>query len=188
MNNPIRSAIQRRFEGARLAAMGGLARGAHALEVGCGRGVGVAIILERFGASRVDAFDLDERMVALARRRLDRYGERVRLWCGDVTDIRADSGAYQAVFDFGIVHHVPRWQVAVQELHRVLEPGGRLYAEEVLASFIRHPVLRRLFDHPMGNRFDHSAFCHALHEVGFELRADQQLWGAFGWYVADKPL
>jgi predicted O-methyltransferase YrrM len=40
------------------------------LEVGRGRGVGSEVILDRLGAERVTAFDLDEAMVEHARRRL----------------------------------------------------------------------------------------------------------------------
>ena len=69
MNNPVRAAIQRRFEAKRLLELGGPVAGGRALEVGCGRGVGVEIILDLFGAGSVDAFDLDPDMVAQARAR-----------------------------------------------------------------------------------------------------------------------
>ena len=36
------------------------------------------------------------------------------------------------MFDFGIIHHVPQWRRALAEVARVLKPGGRFYAEEVL--------------------------------------------------------
>jgi trans-aconitate methyltransferase len=39
-------------------------------EVGCGRGFGSEVILDRLGAERVTAFDLDDSMVQLVRRRL----------------------------------------------------------------------------------------------------------------------
>jgi ubiquinone/menaquinone biosynthesis C-methylase UbiE len=31
---------------------------------------------------------------------------------------------FDAVFDFGVLHHIPRWQTAVAEIGRVLRPGG----------------------------------------------------------------
>ena len=186
MNNPVRAAIQRRYEVPRLLRLGGRMPGGVALELGCGRGVGTELILERCGADRVDAFDLDPDMVARAERRLRRFGDRVRVWVGDVTAIDAPDAAYDAVFDFGMIHHVPRWRDALREIARVLRPGGRLYAEEVLAKFILHPVWRRLLDHPLHDRFDHPTFRQALVDEGFAIVAAQELYGDFGWYVADR--
>lgn len=187
MNNPVRAAIQRRFEAARLLAMGGAMRGGAALEVGCGRGVGTELILDMFGAGRVDAFDLDPHMVDLARRRLAPVGERARLWVGDVTAIPAADETYEAVFDFGIIHHVPAWRDALREIRRVLRPGGRFYAEEVLAHLILHPLWRRVLDHPLEDRFDHDAFRDALVDLGFKVVATRSLLGDFAWFVADRP-
>ncbi|MEW5901371.1 MAG: class I SAM-dependent methyltransferase [Acidobacteriota bacterium] len=187
MNNPIRAAVQRRFEAVRLLALGGRLDGGVALEVGCGRGVGAEIILEHFGAARVDAFDLDPRMVALARRRLARRAERVRLWVGDVEKIDAPDTSYDAVFDFGILHHVPDWRAALREIHRVLKPGGRLYAEELLAHVVQHRLWRRLLKHPQEDRFDAEGFRRGLEETPFEVRATRTLAGVFAWYVAERP-
>lgn len=50
MNNPLRASVQRRFEARRLLRMGGRMPGARALEMGRGRGVGVELILNEFGA------------------------------------------------------------------------------------------------------------------------------------------
>ncbi|RIL05383.1 MAG: SAM-dependent methyltransferase [Proteobacteria bacterium] len=187
MNNPVRAAIQRRFEARRLLRMGGPMRGGRALEIGCGRGVGTELILDVFGAQAVDAFDLDPRMVALARRRLRERAPRVRQWVGDASAIAAPDARYDAVFDFGIVHHVPDWRRALAEVHRVLKPGGRFYAEEVLAAFILHPVTRRLLEHPLEDRFDEDAFAAGLEAAGLVPVATDRLWRGFAWFVADKP-
>lgn len=187
MNNPLRAAIQRHFEARRLLGMGGALNGGHALEVGCGRGVGTRLILDVFGAETVDAFDLDPRMVARARTRLSAYGPRTRLWVGDVTAISAPDASYDAVFDFGILHHVPDWQRGLAEIHRVLRPGGRLYAEEVIERFIVHPITRRILDHPLRDRFDAQRFRGALGRAGFEPLSSQTLWGSFAWFTARKP-
>jgi ubiquinone/menaquinone biosynthesis C-methylase UbiE len=186
MNNPVRAAIQRRFEAERLLAMGGRMRGGRALEVGCGRGVGVALILDLFGAGEVDAFDLDPRMVERARARLQRRGEKIHLWVGDATAITAPDAHYDAVFDFGIVHHVPDWRAALKEIRRVLRPGGRLYAEEVFERFLADPLWRRLLEHPQEDRFDAARFERGLEEAGLRVVATRTLWDRFGWFVADR--
>jgi ubiquinone/menaquinone biosynthesis C-methylase UbiE len=187
MNNPVRAAIQRHFEAPRLLGMGGPMRGGRALEVGCGRGVGTELILEVFGADSVDAFDLDPRMVAQARDRLAAHGSRVRLWVGDAIAISAPSESYEAVFDFGIIHHVPEWRRALVEVHRVLKPGGQFYAEEVLAHFIVHPITRRLLEHPQSDRFDSAGFLRELGASGLEPFATREMWGSFAWFTARKP-
>lgn len=187
MNNAIRGAVQRYFEAARLLRLGGPMQGGAALELGCGCGIGAELILDVFGAESVDAFDFDPRMVALARRRLRGRGNRVRLWTGDATAIAAPDGRYDAVFDFGIIHHVPDWRAALGEVKRVLKPGGRFYAEEVFRRFLCHPVWRHLFRHPQQDRFDRGEFESALAEYGLKHVASSQLWGGFGWFVADKP-
>jgi ubiquinone/menaquinone biosynthesis C-methylase UbiE len=186
MNNPVRAALQRRFEARRLLDMGGPVTGGTALEMGCGRGVGTEIVLDVFGAARVDAFDLDPRMVELARKRLQ--GRPARISVGDAERIEAPDATYDAVFDFAIVHHVPDWRAALREAHRVLKPGGRFYAEEVLAKFIHHPVWRRVLDHPMVDRFDRDGFARGLQDAGFTVTASRELLGQFAWFVAQRPL
>lgn len=167
--------------------MGGALRGGLALEIGCGRGVGTESIIEIFGAASVDAFDLDPRMVALARTRLAAYGARVHLWVGDAAAISAPDALYDAVFDFGILHHVPEWRRAIAEVHRVLKPGGRFYAEEVLRPFITNPLARRLLQHPQNDRFDSVEFSRELGVSGLVLLAKQELWRSFAWFSAQKP-
>jgi ubiquinone/menaquinone biosynthesis C-methylase UbiE len=187
MNNPVRAAVQRQFEARRLLDLGGRLAGGRALEVGCGRGVGVEIILDLFGAGAVDGFDLDPDMVARARARHARRVDRVSLWVGDAEKIQAEDASYDAVFDFAIIHHVPAWRTALHEIARVLKPGGRFYGEEVLAPFIHHPVWSRVLDHPMEDRFDWRGFEAGLVEAGLKVLGSNQMLESFAWFVAVKP-
>lgn len=171
VNSPPRRWLQRFYETQVLLRFGGrVPPGARALEIGCGSGYGTQLVLERFGAASVDAVDLDPAMIERASRRLARYGDRVRLVQGSATDLRAaldaDDGGYDAVFDFGIVHHIPDWRVAVAEVARVLTPGGRFYFEEVTAHALARPIYQRLFDHPTEDRFTAEQFLDELAHHG----------------------
>jgi ubiquinone/menaquinone biosynthesis C-methylase UbiE len=126
-------------------------------------------------------------MITLARKRLKPHGSRVRLWVGDASAISAPADSYEAVFDFGIIHHIAVWRRAVEEVHRVLKPGGHFYAEEVLERFILHPISRRLLDHPLQDRFDAAGFTEALGASGFEGISTSELWNSFAWFAARKP-
>ncbi|HET8588553.1 MAG TPA: class I SAM-dependent methyltransferase [Nakamurella sp.] len=185
INNPIRRALQRRYEMPLLQRMGGtLPDGAHVLEIGCGPGYGARLILESCGAARVDAVDLDPAMVTRARRRLAPHAGQVRVGVADATDLRAlvpESGVYDAVFDFGIIHHIPRWRAALSEVARVLKPGGVFYFEEVTRHALNRAGYRALFDHPEHDRFSDTEFIAELARHGMAVRAHRTI--AFGDFV-----
>ncbi len=171
VNSPPRRWLQRTYEVPVLLRFGGrLLPGTRALEIGCGSGYGSQLILERFGADTVDAVDLDPTMICRAARRLARYGDRVRLAQGSATDLRAaldaDDESYGAVFDFGIVHHIPDWRKATAEVARVIAPGGRFYFEEVTSHALARPAYQRLFDHPADDRFSAEQFLDELTRNG----------------------
>ena len=195
MNNPLRRAVQRHFEGRRFLQMGGSLPGARALEIGCGQGVGAEIILDLFGAAGVDGFDLDPRMVAIAQRRLSSRGSQVRLWVGDAIDINAPEGTYDAVFDFGIIHHVSNWQQVLAEANRVLLPGGLLFVEEPVGWVTKSPLVARLCGYSQDAAaqasqygFEVSEFRHALSAAGFVLQKEKHLLRVFSWFVARKAM
>ncbi|KDE97119.1 Methyltransferase domain protein [uncultured Mycobacterium sp.] len=165
MNNPVRAAHQHHREAAwfRRLSGGGLS-GQQVLEVGCGRGVGAEVILDRLGAAWVAAFDLDESMVELAQRRL--HGRPVQLSVGDVCEIAQPTASVDAVVDFGIIHHVPDWQQAVAEIARVLRPGGLVLFEEVPREMLDTWAFRTFTVHPHENRFQPGDFADELARNG----------------------
>jgi protein-L-isoaspartate O-methyltransferase len=90
-NSPMRAAVQRHYEARLLGWLGGRWTGGCALEIGCGGGVGVGVgvrvILDRFAADEVVPFDLDERMVRRAGRRLAPRGVQTEIRVGDAAHI-----------------------------------------------------------------------------------------------------
>jgi ubiquinone/menaquinone biosynthesis C-methylase UbiE len=183
MNNPVRAAIQRWYEGPLLERLGGRTEGLRVLEIGCGRGVGTEMLFERFGAGEVHAFDLDPDMVRQARDRLARYiPDRLQLTVGDAAAIDAADESFDAVFDFGIIHHVPDWPAAVSEVRRVLKQGGRFFFEEVTRHALERWTYRRFLEHPAKDRFSGTEFVAELENQGVQV-GDNYVHRFFGDFV-----
>ncbi len=85
----------------------------------------------------------------------------------------AQDASYDAVFEFGIIHHVEDWRAALAEIARVLRPGGRFFFEEVTATALARPSYRLLFDHPAEDRFTAGEF---LAECGRHSLAVGERW------------
>jgi ubiquinone/menaquinone biosynthesis C-methylase UbiE len=186
MNNPVRAGLQRFVEAPMLLRLGGSLGGGTALELGWGGGVGAALIRGEFGADTVHVFDLDRSMVRRAAGRLGRRRVSASIWVGDAVAIPAPRATYEAVFDFGILHHLPDWRAALREVARVLRPGGRFYGEEVLRKAILHPVTRRLLEHPLDDRFDVADLRRGFEDTGFDSTIVERCWGTFAFFVAHR--
>ena len=182
MNNPVRALVQRRHEARLMERLGGRLDGMRVLEIGCGRGVGTEIIFERFGAREVHAFDIDADMVEKARGRLSRYPpERLRLFVGDAAAVEAEDSFYDAVVDFGIIHHVPGWRRAVAEVSRVLRPGGLFLFEEVTRQALSRWFYRTFLKHPPPeNWFTAREFVAELERQGIAVGGN-----VAGWFFGD---
>ena len=125
VNDPARALVQRLYEGPLLRKLGGRLDGARVLDVGCGQGVGVQILLEQFGAGQVYGLDLDPQQVRRAQRRFaGKFDGRVVLAVGSVDKLPFPDEYFDAVFDYGMLHHVVNWQTGVAEIQRVLKPVG----------------------------------------------------------------
>jgi ubiquinone/menaquinone biosynthesis C-methylase UbiE len=171
MNNPVRALHQKWREAPGLAAMAPHPfEGADTLVVGCGRGVDVEIAFDMMRVGRVTAIDVDERQVMRARARLDgTWGDRLRLEVGDVSAMPFADASFDLVLDFGIIHHVPIWQQAVGEIHRVLRPDGQFLFEEVPKKVLESALVRTFTEHPRENRFDGIEFCGECERRGLEI-------------------
>jgi SAM-dependent methyltransferase len=148
-----------------MARIGGALDGCTVLEVGCGRGVGAELLLDRLGAASVDAIDADPVMVRLASRRLD---GRAGVALQDITELPPPAIPFDAVVDFGALHLIPDWPVALRNIHRALRPGGRFFFEEIVRparqAFVPLATGRRI-----PGRFAKRALLDELHDVGFEV-------------------
>jgi SAM-dependent methyltransferase len=98
--------------------------GKYVLDVGSGNGY----VLSRYAAAgaRVYGVDLTRTGIGLCRRRFALAGLPGHFTVGSAEDLPFPSESFDLVCSMGVLHHTPRTEQAVREVHRVLRPGGRL--------------------------------------------------------------
>ena len=169
-NNPFRAALQR-GEIHLLKRKIQLKKGAKILEVGCGRGAGARLILKSFQPSLLCALDLDILMVQKARAYLSAdEGKRVSLHVADVFRLPFKDDVLDAVFGFGVLHHVPDWRGAAAEIARVLKIGGIYFIEEFYPSAYQNFITKHLLVHPDEDRFFSHDLRNALEAIKLPIK------------------
>ena len=99
------------------------------LDAGCGSGRVTEELLERLPHGRVIAADAAPSMLVEARRRLERFGDRVTFVECDLGRPLPFAGAVDAVLSTATFHWVPDHDALFANLAAVLRPGGRLVAQ-----------------------------------------------------------
>lgn len=99
-----------------------------------------------------------------------------------MTALPAEDGVQDAVFDVGVLHHVPRRQNGVAEVARVLRPGGVFFFEEVTRNALQRWSCRTFCEHPSENRFDPQELTDELARHGLRLLHQPKVWW-FGDFV-----
>ena len=169
VNSPLRYLIQQR-ETQFLKRLRDLEPGARCLEIGCGHGAGARIILKTFQPSRLDGLDVDPVMIRLASRRQPQWTiDRLQFLVGDAQRLPYADGSMEAVFNYGIIHHLEDWEQGIHEIVRVLKRGGGFYFEEIYPALYANVITRRLLEHPTENRFHGPEYRAALQKGGLRL-------------------
>jgi ubiquinone/menaquinone biosynthesis C-methylase UbiE len=179
VNNPVRVLIQRgliRW----VKSVVNLAPACRVLEVGCGRGAGACLLLEQFQPALLHALDLDRKMIRQAHGYLNPVQrQKISLLVGDACTLPYAGESLDAVFGFGVLHHLPDWRAGLAEIVRVLKPGGIYFLEEFYPPFYQNFAARRIFLHPAEDRFHSHDLHQALRAAGFSLEGllEQKMLG-----------
>jgi len=113
-----------------------LPRSGHVMDVGCGFGLFALYFAIRIPTIQIQALDVSERRIDLARRAAAKLGvENVRFHVGDAAALRLDE-PISAAYMLDLMHHIP--QASVRPLMATiasnLSPGGRLLVKDIEPS------------------------------------------------------
>jgi len=97
-------------------------QGKKVLEIGCGVGIDL-LQFARAGAD-LTAIDLAPNAIKLAKRNLELHKFQATLMNMNAESLEFPDNHFDVVYSHGVLHHTPRPQQAIDEVLRVMKPGG----------------------------------------------------------------
>jgi SAM-dependent methyltransferase len=107
------------------------------LDLGCGPGFWLIEIAER-GCGNIVASDLTTSGLLLARKRCDIHGVKVLFSQQNAEELGFRDSSFSHVNCDGVIHHTPNTEACLQEIARVLEPGGTA----IISVYYKNAALR----------------------------------------------
>lgn len=176
MNNPVRTFIREHYEMKMMRKMSTKNKVHKVLEIGCGNGSGTRIIRKYFAPKEICAIDMDERMIKIAKRKNAHRDVLFKVM--DAANLEFPDGYFDMVFDFGIIHHIPNWKDCLNEIHRVLKPGGEFMLEDLSIDSFNNfigKIYRVLSVHPYNEIYSREEFKNYLTIKKFDILHYRQL-------------
>ncbi|MDX2228304.1 MAG: class I SAM-dependent methyltransferase [Leptolyngbyaceae cyanobacterium bins.349] len=99
-------------------------RGRFLLDLGCGAGEN-SVYFAMQGANCV-ASDYSPGMVEVALKLAEKYSVQVAGKVINAMQIDYPDNTFDIVYASNLLHHIPQPEVTIQEIHRVLKPGGKM--------------------------------------------------------------
>ncbi len=147
-------------------------RGKHILELGCGAAGMTRLLAERFAPVSIVATEVDRIQHEMNLRIPDLPNVTFRY--GGAEAIGDRDASYDLVFMFKSLHHVPPelMRTALDEIRRVLRPGGRAYFSEPVYWGPFNDVLRLIHDERLVREAAFNALEAGVKSGEWELEAE----------------
>ena len=165
----------------------GIKQGLHVVDLGCGAGFFTKAILETVGRDgRVAAVELQKPVLEFFHQHVEQC-PNLEVIEADICQTGLESGLWDVTFIAFTLHEV-KVADALQEISRILKPGGILIALEWGNI---EPCPKRDGERPVGPAEDHRllspALLHQLDETGFTtINQEERLGGCQYWVIAQS--
>ena len=116
--------------------LGKLHEGETVLDIGCGAGFDTLQAAQQVGPTgRVIALDMTEEMLEKTRLGADTLGlTNVDTKLGYAEELPAEDGSVDVVISNGVINLTPDKMAVMQEVYRVLKPGGRFQIADIIVQ------------------------------------------------------
>jgi len=150
-------------------------RGEKILDIGCGNARDISYIVEQ--GAQVIGIDISEGMVTEAKMDLEKLGyKNITLEVGDAMQLNYADSEFDKVLCSEVIEHIPDAEKALDEIWRILKPGGILvlstpnprswYGFDRFVVWER--ILRKKWDHPFDHWRSMSELLSMTEQKGFE--------------------
>ena len=114
------------------------------LEIGCGVGAQIRVLLRRFPHLNVTGVDISDKQIARAHSLLENEvaSKKVKLQACPGSELSLPNDSFDAVYICFVLEHAPNPVDIILEAKRVLKKGGVIYCTEVLTMLFLS-ILRR---------------------------------------------
>lgn len=91
-------------------------------------GVGMGTDIKQYAKNGAECYgiDLTEGAIKQTRKHLESYGLKANLQVMDAENLEFEDDFFDLVCSFGVLHHTPNTQEAIDEIYRVLKPNGKV--------------------------------------------------------------
>lgn len=135
------------------------------LEVGVG--VGTDHLQFTKAGAILTGIDITPKSIELTKKNLELHGHHSNLLVADAEDLPFEDNTFDVVYSFGVLHHIPNIQKAIDEIYRVLRTEGEavitlyhkyslfwifviLYEMILKGGFLKKTIKQRLSEIEMG--------------------------------------
>ena len=115
-----------------------------ALDLGCGTGEMLKLILQKDPFKELYGIDISEEMLAVAKSKLP---EQVQLFQGDSEMLPFSDGSFDVVYCNDSFHHYPSPQNVLREVHRVMKPGGTFLMGDCWQPYVGRVIMNFYMRH-----------------------------------------
>ena len=115
-----------------------------ALDLGCGTGEMMRLILQKDNRKELYGLDLSEEMLSVAKAKLP---EQVKLLLGDSESLPFPDSFFDVVYCNDSFHHYPEPQKVLGEVHRVLKPGGTFLMGDCWQPYMGRAIMNFYMRH-----------------------------------------
>ncbi|TAL69267.1 MAG: class I SAM-dependent methyltransferase [Bacteroidetes bacterium] len=127
----------------------------HVLEIGCGNGVQALYINSKYEPLSITGIDLNKANIEIANfeKKCARVNN-VRFQVGDAQNLsQIPSDSIDVILNIESAFHYPDKSSFVQEVHRILKPGGQFLIADILSTRNKREGIMKIWGRPMVHHF-----------------------------------